>query len=172
MRGRMMWVASVAAVAVVALIVGGRPMAAEKPKAPAPPADANALTKWLRAGHYKAWPAETKVHESDGPHFGKVRTFMTPELVASMKAGNDEHPKGSVAVKELYKKGDKVLGWAVMIKVDAKGADGAGWYWYEQLEPRTKKGKPQRYAAGKGVEVCTDCHGAGDDQVLTPVPLR
>lgn len=130
-----------------------------------PPTDVFDLRQWLEDGEYLEWPAESAVHSSAGPHFGDVRTFVTPVLLASLEAGNSSHPVGAAAVKELYARGDTVRGWAVSRKRDADSAGGEGWFWYEYYD-----GQPK--AAGNGVALCTGCHSGGDDFVLTPYPLQ
>ena len=134
-------------------------------QSPAPPLGGTALAEWLKAGHYKTWRAETGVHGSEGPHFGKVRAFLNPALFDSMKTQSKQHPKGAVAVKELYGDGDTVRGWAVAIKTASESDGGSNWYWYEFFEDRTVRD-------GKGVPLCSGCHSAGRDYVLTPWPLN
>lgn len=131
--------------------------------APPIPIGAEQLEPWLKAGHYKAWPAESAPHESQGPHFGKVRAYLSPSLYQSMKSGAKSHPKGAAAVKELYGEGDVVKGWAVSVKTEPDG--GANWYWYEKFEAR-------QVADGKGVLLCRSCHFPGRDYVLTSWPLK
>lgn len=150
------------------LLVGGWLASAALParaEPPAIPAGGAELEAWLKAGHYRVWPGERAAHESTGPHFGKVRAFLSPDLFKSMQAGSRNHPKGAVAVKELYGSGDRVLGWAVAIKLDAASGGGGNWYWYEKFEDRT-------VADARGVLLCRACHLTGRDYVLTPWPLR
>lgn len=129
------------------------------------PLGGQALQNWLEAGHYRQWRGESKAHSSQGPHFGKVRAYLNPALFESMNAGKKDHPKGAVAVKELYGDGDKVLGWSVSIKTEPTSAAGANWYWYEKFEARD-------IADGKGILLCRGCHITGRDYVLTPWPLK
>ena len=129
-----------------------------------PPTQGAELLKWLTAGSYANWPAESAPHASTGPHFGDVRTFVTPTLHASLAAGAAVHPVDASVVKELYGKGKTVLGWAVMRKVAAKSG-GDSWYWYETYQGT-------QYASGTGVGLCTGCHSPGKDYVLTPFPLK
>ncbi len=107
----------------------------------APPLGGKALADWLEAGHYKKWQAESVVHGSAGPHFGKVRAFLNPMLFDSMNSQGKQHPKGAVAVKELYGNGDTVRGWAVAIKVEPESNGGANWYWYEIFDDSTVRAK-------------------------------
>ena len=120
------------------------------------------LADWLALAEYQAWPAEADVHDSTGPHFGDVRTFLSPALAQSLEDGNDQHPMGAATVKELYGTGDVVLGHAVMVRVSDGGGDRA-WYWYEDFEGSV-------FADGRGEGLCSGCHEAGIDFVLTPWP--
>ncbi len=132
---------------------------------PPPPQGGAALQAWLEAGHYLSWAAESAPHASTGPHFGKVRTFVNAPLEASLAAGAAAHPAGAAAVKELYGSGDTVAGWAVAVKLQAASALGEGWHWYERYQGST-------YADAAGAGLCTGCHSAGKDFILTPSPLK
>ena len=134
------------------------------------PTKATDLQKWLVAAHYKQWPHESKTHESDGPHGDAVKTFVSPSLVASLGANATAHSRGAAAVKELYDKAGKHMGWAVSVKVAADSASGNGWYWYEVFS--TVEGAKAPYQ-GVGVKLCRECHSEGGvDQVLIPFPLQ
>lgn len=123
------------------------------------------LRAYLIAASYRQLPAEPAVHASTGPHFGNVRTFLTPSLAASLTAGTGEHPRCAAAVKELYGRGTTTpIGWAVAVKTEAASAAGAGWYWYETTSTQPDGGAIE----GKGVSLCTGCHDGGHDYVLTP----
>lgn len=130
------------------------------------PSEGAALLEWLASGAYEAWPAESGPHESSGPHFGAVRTFVNPCLFASLDADAATHPVGAAAVKQLYGGGNTVEGHSVMIKV-AAGEGGDSWYWLEHYQGNT-------YADGVGSGLCTGCHGGpgNRDYVLTPWPLQ
>lgn len=142
--------------------VGIQQVYAQTPK---PPLGGEALLQWLQAGHYKDWHAESGIHESDGPHFGKVRAFLNSILFDSMNLKAQQHPEDSVAVKELYGESEEVKGWAVGIKMAEESDGGANWYWYEYFNNNTVKD-------GKGVFLCSACHHGGQDYVLTPWPLK
>ncbi len=133
------------------------------------PSDAAAVRAFLDAGTYKAWPRESVVHISDGPHNVNVRVYLSPELDASLKAKNLEHPKGIAAVKEIYGSAgkDTVIGWAYMTKTDAKSSAGANWYWYEVLDKAVGT-----VTEGKSLSPCKGCHMSGADLVLSTHPLR
>ena len=80
-------------------------------KTPDIPSGGAALEAWLKAGHYKQWRSESKPHDSQGPHFGKVRAYLNPAAFESMQSGaRKQHPKGTVTVKELYGQGNTVQG--------------------------------------------------------------
>lgn len=134
-----------------------------------PPTDQNAIFDWLKAGSYTGWKAESGPHDSTGPHGGKVRTFVNAALFDSLEAGNTVHPKGAVAVKELYGSGSAITGWAVEYKTDDDSAGGQGWYWYE-IYSATDPSSP--VAAGNGKSLCFNCHAGGTDYVLSPFPLQ
>lgn len=132
---------------------------------PAPPPGGATLLQWLQAGHYKNWHAESDIHESAGPHFGRVRAFLNPVLFESMKNNSAQHPTHSATVKELYGDGEKLRGWAVGIKTAEESDGGANWYWYEYFNNDTVRD-------GQGVVLCSVCHRSGKDYVLTPWPLK
>lgn len=138
------------------------------------PTEDAALLAYLRAGTYKQMPhQEQGTHASAGPHktFGRpVTVFMNETLAASLAAGNEQHPAGSEAVKEMYAPGAGSLeGWAVMVKTQDDSAGGAGWYWYEVTS--TEPGS-EPVASGNGIPLCFGCHASGSDYVLTQWPLR
>ena len=122
------------------------------------------LIPWLEGGAYETWLTESGVHESSGPHFGGVRTFVDDCLAASLEAGATEHPPGSAAIKQLYGDGDAIVGYSVMVKVAAGTGDDT-WYWFERYGETV-------YADAIGSELCTGCHGAGTDYFLSPWPLQ
>ena len=141
------------------------PAAAEDPDPLVVPTNSEDLLSWLVAEAYLDWPSESSVHPSTGPHFGDVQTWVTPELVDSLEAGNAEHPAGSATVKELYGTGNERLGWSVSVKLADLSQGGDQWYWYEWFNGSL-------VAAGDGISVCTGCHSGGQDFVLTPFPLE
>lgn len=137
-----------------------------------PPTDVDALTAWLADGGYKGWPSESGPHGSTGPHFGDVRTYVNPALFDSLAAGNDVHPKGAAAVKELYGGGVDVVGYSVAIKGfdnSTMSGTGDGWYWYENYAG-------SQYGDGFGDGTCVGCHAPSNpdfkDFILTPFPLQ
>ena len=132
------------------------------------PASKEELFVFLQAGGYLDFPKESAIHASTGPHFGTVLTFLNPTLEASLAAGNAEHPIGSAAVKELYKNGPDVGGWAVMVKTQATSDGGQGWYWYETV----KVTESDPGYAGQGIPLCFNCHASGIDFVRSPYPLQ
>jgi hypothetical protein len=130
-----------------------------------PPTNAGELRPWLEAGSYTAWPAESAIHDSAGPHFGNVRTYINTVLDQSLAAGNTEHPVGSASVKELYGSGGaNIRGYSVMVKTEA-GSGGDRWWWYERFNATT-------YASSQGDGQCVPCHSAGNDHFLSPYPLQ
>lgn len=151
-----------------------------KPTAPTPkgtvggiPLDKAALFAWLKSGDYESFKnQESKTHASEGPHTAidlPVKVFLNDTLAASLTAGNDEHPRGSGLVKEMYSDGGELGGWAVMVKTQATTESGKGWYWYEVTSATDAD---QIAAMGNGVVGCAKCHSYGDDMVLSQFPLR
>lgn len=131
------------------------------------PVGADLLQPWLADRAYADFAAESDIHPSSGPH-GRVRTFLSPGLVASLDAGADVHPRGVAAIKELYD-GDAPNGWAVSVKIEDDSAGGAGWYWYEVFDPSPDAAP---FVNGTGADGCAGCHDAGADYVLAPFPLE
>jgi len=138
------------------------------------PTSGTALFNWLKAGNYKNFPAESKVHgvRSDSAHSGGVRVFINPLLDNSLKSGTKIHPKGAALIKELWTGDFKTLrGWAVQVKIDADSKGGQGWYWYE-IFSTTSPNNP--FVDGVGDSRCTGCHGSGThvDFMKTNYPLQ
>ena len=138
------------------------------------PTETAAMFRFLKAGGYKEFAAkESAVHASRGPHakFGwPVRVFLDSKMDGSLQAGNDSHPAGAAIVKEMYnEKGDRLMGWAVMVKTGADSAGGKGWFWYETTNTRNAT---KVVASGNGVPGCFGCHSVGADFVLTSFPLQ
>lgn len=130
-----------------------------------PPTDAAELLTWLEAGTYLDWSGESGLHDSSGPHFGGVLTYVNPPLLDSLGSGGPMHPVNSAAVKELYGAGDTVDGWSVIVKV-ADGSGGDTWYFYEYYQGTT-------YGNAVGDGGCTGCHGTGSvDFFKSPFPLQ
>lgn len=128
------------------------------------PTSRPALDEFLVQRKYLHFAAETRLHQSEGPHFGRVRTFMNPLMYNSLAAKMREHPQGAAAIKEIYKGGEVLAGWAVMVKVAARGDAGEGYFWFEAVDGRV-------VSEGRGNPVCAQCHESGQDLVLTPYPL-
>ncbi|MGQ0508640.1 MAG: hypothetical protein ACT4TC_25350 [Myxococcaceae bacterium] len=118
------------------------------------------LIQLIRGGGYKGWRSEPAPHASAGPHGGRVRTWLNDALYASSAAKNETHPNGSISVKELYGQGAGTTptGFAVDVK-DNTGT----WVFLEGFEPTLT----QYYFRGTG-NLCSGCHGSGDDFLLTP----
>jgi hypothetical protein len=135
------------------------------------PTSPSELNAWLQQRAYTCWARESMVHDSTGPHGGKVKVFLNAALDTSMKErGEHEHPAGAVAVKELYGSGtETVTGWAVGVKSRASSDGGEGWYWYEVFS--TAPGATGAIE-GQGNALCSNCHAAGKDFVLVDYPLR
>jgi hypothetical protein len=142
----------------------GPGVAARDPRIP--PRKRKKLLNWLNAGSYlNLYTAEPEVHDSLGPHGGKVRTYYNPILVDDLRAGRTVWSKGAAMVKELYTSdASAVRGYAVMIKVTAEsGQNGEGWLFYETFDV-TGGGSPYY---GRGLRVCASCHDGGVDFLLS-----
>ena len=156
---------AVAAETVAADTAGAETAGAETVAAESlPPTEEKALLAWLTAGAYAGWAAESKVHQSTGPHFGGVRTFISSKLLQSLQTNTTPHPLDAATVKEMYGSGTKVLGWAVMRKTQS-GVGGSTWWWYEYYNDKV-------YAASQGAGLCTGCHAPGKDYFVSPFPLQ
>lgn len=144
---------------------GGVPMAdggTPSPDAGGFDTSAAGLTAFVKSEAYKSWKAEPEVHNSAGPHGGKVRTYVNDVFYASLKAGNTVHPRGSITVKELYGSSTTtVSGHAVDVKDEATGE----WVFYEGFGPSYSS--PYYYRGT--TNFCANCHkNAGNDYMLTP----
>ncbi len=128
------------------------------------PADPDAIRTWLQAFTYREWPPQTAIRAT-GEHGGE-RLYFNAILAASMRAGNQLHPLGSAAVRELYA-GDlhTLKGFALMHKTGPSGPTGEGWYWYEifGLDPDAEPTVAAPAAPG-----CVGCHAHADDFVHSP----
>lgn len=131
------------------------------------------LFDYLASGKYKAFKnKEKEAHPSLGPHqkLGlPVRVFINDIIAESLEKGNDEHPLGSVIVKEMFNADNTLSGWAVMVKTHDKADGGNGWFWYEVTDPKDAN---KLAAIGNGVEGCVSCHAIGNDMVRTSYPLK
>ena len=136
--------------------------------APAPKT-ADEMNAWLQKRSYTCWAHESEVHLSTGPHGGNVLVYLNAALAGSLASKAQQHPAGSVAVKEIFgQTKDTVTGWAVSVKTDARSDNGNGWYWYEVRS--TDPAAP--VSEGQGALECTNCHSNGKDFLRTPYPLR
>jgi hypothetical protein len=117
-----------------------------------PPIDGAAMQAWLEAGHYLEWACESspgaKTDGAPAIHVhGKNRICTNGRLAAA--SGEREFPAGSASVKEIYS-GASISSYDVYVKVAAKTADGAGWFWYGGSAT----------SSGFGLSACTGCHAA------------
>lgn len=137
--------------------------------APEDPAD---IVAWANQKGYLEWWCEMGVHPGSGIHDGDVQVCMNTEMVEALLAGEMHHPKGAMAVKELYDDKGKLHGWAVSLKIETTSGDNAdpnAWYWVEHIDGETTIDAP-------GDETCAGCHsgafGQGQDYVLTTFPFK
>ncbi|WP_081988161.1 cytochrome P460 family protein [Psychroserpens jangbogonensis] len=131
------------------------------------------LFAYLKSGKYKSYSnKEATAHPSLGPHqkLGlPVRVFMNDIIAKSLEEGNNEHPLGSVIVKEMFTADNQPNGWAIMAKTHDKSDGGNGWFWYEVTDDNDAD---KIAAIGNGVEGCVSCHTIGRDMVRTSFPLK
>ncbi len=134
------------------------------------PTSATALLEYLKQGSYQSWRRESAPHQTQGPHKSGALVFVNDILLTSLEANNANHPKGSIAIKELYEPDLQTkAGWAVMVKTEDASLNGKGWYWFEVFS--SARGD-QFIADGNGVALCTGCHQPGKDYFLTTFPLQ
>jgi mono/diheme cytochrome c family protein len=141
-------------------------MGAEHSDALEPDDYATKVFHWLQKTGYEKYVAESALHPSSAGrtvHGDVVRVFVNPKLAASLKSGDDKHPVGSVAIKELHKDG-AIYGWAAAVKTRKDDGKGNGWYWYENLST-TDPSSP--VAASLGNQNCVGCHSTGRDFIRT-----
>jgi hypothetical protein len=94
---------------------------------------------------------------------------MNDTITASLTAGNEEHPQGSIVVKEMFNEDKSPYGWAVMAKTHDASDNGKGWFWYEVTDSNDST---KIAAHGNGVMGCVKCHSSGDDLVRSAFPLK
>jgi hypothetical protein len=124
------------------------------------------VTQYVQEGRYKAWTSDPapRPGSEDSPH-GSVRVYFNPKLEASLRAGSDVHPAGSMAVKEVYA-ADGVTVTTHLL--NAKVADGTGkeqWLFFEGSAPDYR-----HPYYGRALAICTGCHEGGKDFALSPLP--
>ena len=133
------------------------------------PTTVRELYEFLEARSYRDFDHESAPHPPAGPHQVTVQAYMNRALVQSLTDGNTQHPRGSVAIKELYDTEGALFGWAVMVK-QREGDDGTAWFWYETHRGPGRAENPNY--VGDGVGACIECHAEGRGYVRIPFPLR
>jgi hypothetical protein len=138
------------------------------------PLDKSGLFAFLKAKNYNNFKAqESDKHPSAGPHTQlglPVKVFMNDKIANSLAKGNNEHPMGSVIVKEMYDSNEALAGWAVMAKTQETTDKGNGWFWYEVTSTTDENAIA---ASGNGVVGCISCHSiASKDMVRSAFPLK
>ena len=137
-------------------------------RATSPPRRRRALLSWLRAGAYRStYTPEGVPHVSaaGGAHGLFVRTWYDPFLTQDLHDQRPTFRKGAAMVKELFLDSPAGLpvGYSVMRKLRARsGRAGAGWLFFETFDVATGQGP-----YGRGLRVCTGCHAAGTDFLLS-----
>lgn len=133
------------------------------------PTDPAALFEFLKSGAYRDWTHEAMPHESQSKiHAQRVQVYANPVLAAGFST-DGEHPRCGTLIKEFRgQNSDVVTGWAVSVKLQETSDKGQGWYWFETFDAQT--GRPA--TSGVGARICTGCHGAARDYVLSPWPFQ
>ncbi|MCB9756022.1 MAG: hypothetical protein H6713_39375 [Myxococcales bacterium] len=133
---------------------------------PAVPDEPEALHEWALSGAYLEWSAWSEVQPTGG--IGGARVFLSPTLVASIEAGDRQHPIGATAVRELYDADlETQTGFAVITRVsDEASAD--AWLWLEvfSADPEAVPATAERGAPG-----CVGCHQQAIDFIQSTLPL-
>lgn len=130
------------------------------------PVEPQAIERFLREGAYESWHAWSAV----GPTLGTrgARVYLNAALAESLAAGNEVHPLGAAAVRELYADDfETLVGYSALAKVDAS-AQPESWFWLEVLDVEAGW-KPA--VSGVGAERCVGCHGQSIDYVRSVLPL-
>jgi len=132
------------------------------------------LFAYLQSGDYKSFKTQEKnAHPSAGPHTKlglPVKVFMNDKIANSLAANEEEHPLGSIIVKEMFSEEVSLAGWAVMAKTQETSDGGAGWFWYEVTSTEDSNAIA---AMGNGVNGCISCHSGGSrDMVRTAFPFE
>lgn len=131
--------------------------------------DRDELFAFLQNAEYKSFPVHDEIHPSVGPH-ETVVVYYNDVITQSFADGNEEHPAGSMIVKEQYRGEEpELFGWSVSIKTHEEGDRGNGWYWYE-VTSTTDPTALYPDNPGNGVPECAACHTLGQDLVRSAFP--
>lgn len=158
--------------AVKPTVVAAPPVEVVKPVVVAPGRvpEAARVQGWLQEFNYRGrgWTPMTELRAT-GEHGGE-RLYFNDVLAASWRAGAQEHPLGSAAVRELWS-GDLMTlkGFALMHKTGASGDVGEGWFWFEVFGT-TADARPT--VAEAGARGCVGCHSHAVDFVHSPETPR
>ncbi len=151
------------------------------PTAPTPsdagvdiPLEKEALFAYLNEGSYRDFATQEKEkHPSLGPHTKiglPVKVYMNDAIANSLAENKQQHPKGSIIVKEMFDESGTLSGWAVMAKTHDDTDSGKGWFWYEVTSTTDANSIA---AMGNGVTGCITCHNIGNrDMVRTSYPFQ
>lgn len=129
------------------------------------PSDVASIKQFLLDQKYIDWTCEDAPRQArTGSAHGRARVCVDPLLATSLQAGNTLHPKGSMAVKELYTESDELSGHAMVIKT-ATPDDIESWTWYEDFAPDY-----DNPFYGAGISECAICHSGGADHIFFELP--
>lgn len=147
----------------------------------APEADQKSIEAFLNNGCHRGWAHDPELRTT-GPLFiapsgsliddsthHRVRIFYSSAVVDWLRAGRPEGgiPEGAIIVKEMYQTaagtpvGDKLLGYATMMK--RKGASWDGWFW--SIFFLESGGMPP--VGQFGYSFCLTCHASADNPEVT-----
>lgn len=121
---------------------------------------AEGVKAFIAAGDYKTWHCEMAAIPKRGPSpHGDSSRVCSNDALSATGAGLT-FPKGSAAVKEIFKEG-MPLGFAYYHKTQDDSAAGMGWYYYETSPPAMMP------VAAQGAAGCVMCHSAaGKDDMM------
>jgi len=148
------------------VVAVAEPVAVKPGQVPGPAA----VQEWLQDFNYRGrgWTAMTELRAT-GEHGGE-RLYFNEALATSWRAGAQEHPVGSAAVRELWGGDLQTLkGFALMHKTGASGDVGEGWFWFEVFGT-TAEARPT--VAEAGARGCVGCHSHAVDFVHSPETPR
>lgn len=151
------------------------------------PAQQVEITSFLYLGLHTGWVHDVDVRSMNirptGPYIPgigydnthqRVRVYYSNDVVDWLRNDREgEIPDGAMIVKQMYPSdpedktygGDKVTGWAVMIRDSKVSKD--GWLWYLFFFPGTPSYQKPVLLASYGMSYCLTCHSGADNEAGT-----